>query len=247
MDKIKSLKITQAVILAGGAGTRLKPFTLKNPKPMVPINKKPFLEHLINLLKKNGIKEVIILTGYLGEKINRYFGDGKNFGVKIKYSYTPFRDFFGVELTSGLRILNAHELLKNNFLLLYCDNYLPFNLEKLVKIYTDQKADVLITAYSNLDNSTKCNVLISRKGFVRKYDKSRKGNNLNGVDIGYMIVNKNVLSLLPSGNSKFEDVIFPKLIAKKKLAGFLTDEKYFSIGDADRVKITASFLRGFNK
>lgn len=242
MDKIKPLKITQAVILAGGAGTRLKPFTLNNPKPMVPVNRKPFLEYLINLLKKNGIKEIIILTGYFGEKINSYFGDGKNFGIKIKYSYTPFRDFFGMELKSGIRILNAHELLNDNFLLLYCDNYLPFNLKKLAKVYRDRKVDLLITAYSNADKSTRNNVLISKKGFLEKYDSSRKGDDLNGVDIGYMIVNKKVLKLLPPGNSKFEEVIFPKLIAKKRAAGFLTDQKYFSIGDPSRVEITANFL-----
>src|SRR3989344_4755196 len=164
-------KITQAVILAGGAGTRLQPFTLKNPKPMVRVNGKPFLEYLVDLLKENGIKEIVILTGFLGEKIVKHFGDGKAFGVKIKYSHTPFKDFFTEELKSGTRILNAHELLDDYFLLMYCDNYWPANLKKLQQSFVDAKADVLLTVYSNRDNSTKNNTLVDENGIVKKYDK----------------------------------------------------------------------------
>ncbi|MDP3758525.1 MAG: sugar phosphate nucleotidyltransferase, partial [Candidatus Daviesbacteria bacterium] len=95
------MQINQAVILAGGQGTRLKPFTNNNPKPMVPVNDKPFLEYLIDLLKENSIKEVITLTGYFGEKIEKYFGNGSKLGIDIKYSYTPFLDEKGEENKSG--------------------------------------------------------------------------------------------------------------------------------------------------
>ncbi len=236
-------KITQAVILAGGAGTRLQPFTLNNPKPMVPINGKPFLEHLILCLKENGIKEILILTGYLGEKIEKYFQNGAKLGLKIKYSYTPFKNFFGGELKSGIRLLNAHEFLKEHFLLLYCDNYLPFSLKKLEEFYFHKKPKILLSVYSNSDNSTKNNCFVSGDGYIDRYDTSRKDINLNAVDVGFMIVNKQVLGLLPKENSKFEDVVFPKLIAEKKLVGFLTEQKYYSIGDLRRVKITAKFLK----
>ncbi len=237
------MQITQAVILAGGAGTRLQPFTLNSPKPMIKVNGKPFLEHLILHLKDNGIKEVIILTGYLGEKIEKYFQNGTKLGLKIKYSYTPFKDFFGTELKSGIRILNAQKLLKEHFLLLYCDNYWPFNLKQLEQVYFRKKPKILLTVYSNVDNSTKNNCFVSSQGYIEKYDKLRLDPNLNGVDIGFMVVRKNVLNLLPKENSKFEDVVFPKLIAKKSLVGFLTDQKYYSISDLKRARITAKFLK----
>lgn len=240
---MKSSKITQAVILAGGAGTRLKPFTLNNPKPMVPVNGKPFLEHLLKLLKSNGIREVIILTGYLEDKIRNYFQNGRRFGIKILYSHTPLTDESGEEHQSGIRIKNAEYLLKDQFLLMYCDNYWPLNLKKLYSQFLEKKADLLVTVYSNKDNSTRNNSYINDEGVFEKYDKSRTEADLNGVDIGFMIVDKKVLKLLPKGNSKFEDVVFPLLIAKKKLAGFLTDHKYYSIGDLERVKITARFLK----
>ena len=77
------MKIKQAVILAGGLGSRLRPITLKTPKPMVRIIGKPFLYHLIMQCKKNGINNFLILCGYKHEKIKNYFKSGKNLGVKI--------------------------------------------------------------------------------------------------------------------------------------------------------------------
>lgn len=234
-------QITQAVILAGGAGSRLKPFTNKNPKPMIPINGKPFLEHLITLLLENNIKEVIILTGYLGDKIEKYFGNGSKLGINIKYSYTPFLDERWQENKSGLRIKHAQKLLDDYFLLLYCDNYWPLNLEKLTSHFRNYPSDVLVTVYSNLDNSTINNVLV-KDGYVKKYDKSRNKKNLNGVDIGFFIVNKKVLTLLPKHNSQFETIVLPNLIKRRRLSAFLTDQKYYSISDLERVKIASKFL-----
>lgn len=235
------MQINQAVILAGGQGSRLKPFTNKNPKPMVLVNGEPFLEHLINLLKENNIKEIIILTGYFGEKIEKYFGNGSRFGINIKYSYTPFLDEKGNENKSGLRLKNAEKLLDNFFLLLYCDNFWPLQIKKLLNHFISHPSDVLTTIYSNIDHSTKNNIFVSN-GFVTKYDKSREDKNLNGVDIGFFIVNKKVLKLLPKSNSQFETEVLPKLIQKRRFSGYLTDQKYYSISDAERVKITAKFL-----
>lgn len=236
------IKITQAVILAGGLGKRLRPFTLNNPKPMIPVNGRPFLEHLIGLLRNNGIKEVVILTGYQGDKIEKYFGSGANFGLKIKYSYTPFFNEKGEENESGLRLKNAQGLLDDFFLLLYCDNYWPLQLTKLVDYFADHPSDALVTIYSNLDNSTKNNIFVDSNGYVTKYDKNRKEKGLNGVDIGFFIINKKVLRLLPKFNSQFEKVVLPELIKKRKLSGYFTDQKYYSIADLKRVKITEKFL-----
>lgn len=236
------MKITQAVILAGGAGTRLRPFTLKNPKPLIKINNKPFLEYLINLLKDNGIKEIIILTGYLGHKIEEAFGNGSKLGVKIKYSYTPFLNKEGKENLSGTRIRNAQKLLNNFFLLLYCDNYWPLNIKQLTAFFQNHSSDALITLYSNKDNSTKNNILVDENGYITKYDKEREEKNLNGVDIGFFIINKDILKLLPNYNCKFEAEVLPQLIKKRRLSGFTTDQKYYSIGDNKRVKITGKFL-----
>ena len=75
----------KAVILAGGLGTRLRPLTNKTPKPMLPLGKKPILEHLIDWNKKNGVKSIVLCVSYLRENIEDYFKDGKKFGVEIEY------------------------------------------------------------------------------------------------------------------------------------------------------------------
>jgi len=236
------MEVKQAVILAGGQGKRLRPFTLKNTKPMIPINGRPFLEYLIETLKENGIKEVVILIGYLGEKIKEYFGDGSRFGLRIKYSYTPLQDENGEEQESGIRMENAENLLDDKFLLMYCDNYWPLQLERLEKFYNEKGADVLVTVYSNKDNFTKNNILVDEKGFVVKYDRSREEKNLNGVDIGFFIIDKKVLKMLPKENSHFERDILPKLVSQRQLSGYLTDHRYYSISTPERVKLTEKFL-----
>lgn len=77
--------LSQAVILCGGKGIRLRPLTENLPKPMVLVNKKPFLASLLEQLSEQGIKRFLLLTGYLGEKIVDYFGDGARFGWEISY------------------------------------------------------------------------------------------------------------------------------------------------------------------
>ncbi len=75
----------QAVILAAGEGTRMRPLTYTRPKVMLPIANKPILEHLISELSKAGVKDIVLVVGYKEEKIREYFGDGSDFGVRIEY------------------------------------------------------------------------------------------------------------------------------------------------------------------
>ena len=125
--------IRQAVILCGGLGKRLMPLTKKLPKPMLKLNNKPFLEYIINLLKENGITEILILGGYRYEKITKYFEDGKKFGVNIKYSIGP------VEWDTGERVYNAKKKLNRFFFLLYSDNIFSVNFNKIFKNFFKKK------------------------------------------------------------------------------------------------------------
>lgn len=231
------VKIRQAVILAGGKGTRLRPLTFTTPKPMIPIHGKPFLEYLVELLKKNGIEEIIILVGYLHEKIENYFGDGKKFGLKIKYSYSP------IEADTGSRVRNALGLFDKKILLLYSDNYWPLDLESLIEFYEKMDVLALVTVYSNHDQSTKNNMLVNKRGLVEVYDRTRKKEGLNGVDIGFFILDKSVFNQLPQDNFSFEDVVTPKLIKKRQLAGFLTHHKYYGLSNLERIPIIKEYFK----
>lgn len=228
--------IKQAVILAGGRGERLRPITDTIPKPMVPINGRPFLEYLVELLKDNGIQEVVMLLGYLPNKIIEHFGDGSKFGIKIKYSITLVED------ETGTRIKKVRDLLSEIFLLLYCDNYWPLDLAKLEKFFAEKNALVSVTVYANKDGFMKNNISVDEDGLVRKYDHSRSAEGLNGVDIGFFILDKKILNLMPGENFSFEKVILPKLIENQKLSGYLTNYPYTSIGSTDRLPRAAKFL-----
>lgn len=232
-------KINQAVILAGGYGTRLKPYTDTNPKPMYPFEGKPFLEYLIEQVKGFGIDNIVLLLGYLPEKIMDYFQDGKKWGVNITYSITP------VEYETGLRLKTALKegKLDKEFLLMYCDNYCPINFNKLVRDYIDNNALIQFTAYANKDGYTKNNLLINETGLIECYDKTRKTLGLQGVDIGYAIVNKDALNLIPNENENFEKIVYPELVKQKKMFATLTEHRYYSVGSWERIKLTEQFFK----
>ena len=231
------IAIRQAVILAGGLGTRMRPLTNTTPKPMIPIHGKPFLAYLMELLKKNDIEEVILLVGYLHEKVKNYFGDGKKFGLKIRYSYSP------VEADTGTRIREATHLLDGRFLLLYGDNFWPLQLPQLTTFYEKMRKPALVTVYSNFDYATKNNMLVDKNGTVKIYDRKRVKKNLNGVDIGFFIFDREVFSNLPSTNFSFEDIVLPRLVRKRQLAGFLTHHKYYGLSSLARVTIIDDYFR----
>lgn len=234
---MREAKIRQAVILAGGKGIRLRPLTLTLPKPMIKIHQKPFLEYLVERLKKNGIEEIIILIGYLGNRIKQHFGDGSKFGLKIKYSYSP------VEADTGMRLKKAQDLIRKEFLLLYGDNYWPLDLKKLTEFYREKGTDGLVTVYSNFDHYTKSNMFVDKKGMVRKYDRKRTTKRLNGVDIGFFILKKKVLNLLPRKNCSFEAVVIPWLVKENQLAGFLTHHQYCGLSNLKRIKAIEAYFQ----
>jgi NDP-sugar pyrophosphorylase family protein len=235
------VSIRQAVILAGGEGVRLRPLTLDVPKPMVPVNNRPFLEYLVDMLRDNGITELVLLLGYLPDIVIKHFGDGSKFGLNINYSVGKVSD------QTGTRIRNAGPLLDDVFIMMYGDNLWPLDLKKLYGFYTRQKTLASTTLYANKDGrgeyGRENNACVNERGFVIKYDKSRRDKDLNGVDIGFFILSKKVLELMPAGDCSFEEEVLPVLIKMKQLSGYLTDERYYYITSIESLKVVEAFLR----
>lgn len=228
---------TQAVILAGGRGIRLKPLTDTIPKPMIRFHEKPFLEYLINQVKEQGFGEVLLLLGYLPHSIEEYFGDGQSFGISIKYSVT------NVEDDTGTRLRLAKQFLNPCFLLMYCDNYWPMNFSKMWEHFTMKDVDAQIVVYKNKDNYTKSNVYVDGSSIVEVYDKTRTAKNLRGVDIGYALLKKEVIDLIPDENVNFEKIVYSQLVEQRKLAAFETEHRYYSVGTHERLYLTETFLK----
>lgn len=220
--------IKLAVILCGGLGKRLGKLTKNTPKGMIRVTKKPFLEHLLIQLKKNGITEFIFLVGFKSEKIQNYFGNGKKFGVKINYSYSNLK-------TETLkRIYNAKYLIKKDFLLLYSDNYYPLNLDKLFRFY--KKENKLICL--NLCKKTPGNFIFKNNKVIYSEKRSDK---LSYVEIGYSVFNKKIVKELPNENRSLT-FFLKQMYLKRKISYFKNYHDYLSIGDNQRLALTKKYF-----
>jgi len=227
----------QAVILAGGQGTRLRPLSDIRPKAMIEIHGRPFLEEIVEMLKEQGFEEVLMLLGYLPEVVQEYFKDGSKWGLKISYSVTP------VENNTGRRLKLAEPLLHDCFLLLYCDNYWPMQMKPMWERFVEAGAPAMLTVYGNKDGWTKNSIRVDEKGFITAFDKRGTTPDVQGVEISYAIFRKSVLDLLPKDeNIPLEETVYSVLAARRQLAAFVTDHRYYSVGSVARLPMTEMFL-----
>jgi len=220
----------QVVILAGGLGTRLRPLTYKIPKAMVPIKGKPFLEHQLKILKNNGLNDIVICIGYLGEEVKKYFGNGEKWGLNIEYSFER------EPLDTGGAIKNAEDRLENEFLALYGDTFLDINYKDLIS-YSRKKAKLgTIVVFKNKPKIFKNNIEINDKKEVIAYNKTEE-DKANCVDAGVEIFKKNILKLIPSNKVvSLEKDIYPILIEKRELIAYLTNHRFYDIGTFEQLK-----------
>jgi D-glycero-D-manno-heptose 1,7-bisphosphate phosphatase len=226
----------QAVILAGGRGSRLGALTEARPKPMVEIHGRPFLEYLIEMLREQGFSEVLLLLGYLADVVEDYFGDGSRFGVRIVYSVTPPEDL------TVRRIQAVRTRLDDIFLLMYCDNYWPMQFDRLWSHYLSAGTAGLTTVYTNKDGYSRNTVRVSADGFLEQVDRTRSAPGLNGIEISYAILRRELLDRLPAHDMLIEEALYPQLAAERQLAAYVTDHRYYSVGSVERLPLTEKFL-----
>lgn len=228
---------TQAVILAGGRGTRLRPLTDSIPKPMIEFHGKPFMAYTIEMLRDQGFDRILLLLGYLPEVIMDHFGDGSDLGVSIEYDVTDADDL------TAFRIQHAQERIDESFLLLYCDNYWPMQFDAMWQAYVESGAKGQITVYSNSDGYTRDSVIVGDDGFVEVFDRGRTTPGLKGVEISYALLEKSVvLPLLPKRQQLIEEAVYPALTERGELHAYWSEHRYYSVGDAQRLPLTEKFL-----
>lgn len=221
----------QAAILCGGRGARLRPITDRIPKPMVPVNGVPFLEYLLVQLRDSGVREVILMTGYLGEQIQEYFGDGQALRLRLRYSHGP------VEWDTGRRLYEVKSWLNDRFMLLYADNFVQVNFKKLAKLHDEQGGLLTFTVQSKPSG----NIRLAQDGAVEVYDKTRSSENLGFVELGYMIASKKVFEYFGEIDVSFSDII-AKLVSAKLVAAMIVGDAYHSVSDPDRLKLMEEYL-----
>ena len=214
----------QAVILAGGLGTRMRPVTETIPKPMIAVRGKPFLEHQLELLRRNGIDRVLLLVSYLGEQIEQYFRQGDSMKMKIAYSYESS------PLGTGGALKNASEKLEEKFLLLNGDTFLDVDYAAVITDFCQHKPEALIVARKSQDMPVPNNLAVSSDGRVTAYQK-RNPANMTCTDAGAIVLLRKVLDdITPGQVCSLEEQIFPKLIQRGMMRAWVTPEPFFDMG-----------------
>jgi len=221
-----SPQVNQAVILVGGKGLNMRPFTFEMPKGLFPVGGRPILEHIMKRLKKYEIRDIIFSIGHLGEKIREHFGDGKKFDVKITYV-----DESKEAGTGGALVLAKKYLKGESFLVIHGDILIDINLSDLVAFHKEQGTVGTIALTSVVDPSSFGEVILHGariKQFIEKPEKGRQTSQL--INSGLYVFDREIFDYLPkTGNCLLED-IFSKLAQNRQLSGFLFAGRWVDIG-----------------
>lgn len=227
----------QIVILCGGKATRLYPLTKKIPKSMIRFEGKPFLEQQLDLLKKNRIFDIVLCVGYKAEQIKKYFGDGKNFGVEIKYSSDKKR-----LLGTGGALKKAENLLEDSFLVMWGDSYLPFNFQKAIKFFKKSNKPGMMIVFKNLNKYEPSNVEV-KNNLVKSYSKKRKTKKMKYIDYGVSIYRKEVLKYLPKNQVCDLTKLQQALIKKRQLLAYPAEKRFYQIGSPDGLEELKNYIK----
>lgn len=221
----------QTVILAGGRGTRLSAVTNNIPKPMALIKGKPFLEYLLLMLKRNSLNDLLLCVGYLGDKVEAYFGDGRSLGMEIKYSYE--KELLG----TGGALKLAEGLIEKEFLLLYGDSYLDIDYGEFIEFFRKNGTIGSVVIYDNAmgDTEVKNNVAVEGDLIIR-YEKHKDDPSLRYVEAGVSMFKKGLLEAIEPGRPvSLENDIFPLLVKNRELTGYKSKAGFCDIGTPERL------------
>ena len=228
----------QTVIMAGGLGTRLGRLTARSPKSLVDISGRPFLEHQLELLRSNGIRRVLVCVGHLGEQIKARFGDGRRFGVAIRYSEEG-EDLLG----TGGALKKAEPLLEERFFLLWGDSYLLLNYREIGRAFLGSDSLGLMVVYRNANGRIRSNVRV-RDGRVALYDKWKAHPDMLYIDNGFSAWSKAILGMIPAGKPFEIERLFQRLSRKGEVAAYVTAQRFYEVGSVPGLGELRRLLRG---
>ena len=223
-------------LLAGGLSTRLRPITMTIPKSMVSVAGVPFIDHQLRLLVRQGIREVILCIGYLGEQIESYVGDGARFGCSVLYA----RDGTTLRGTGGA-IRNALPLLGDHFFVMYGDSYLPIDFKLVYDKFLSSAMPGLMTVFRNENRWDKSNVAF-HQGKILAYDKVHRTSDMQYIDYGLGILSTEAFAPWMQTETFDLAAVYSALVRTKCLCGFETSDRFYEIGTPDGLHETSQML-----
>lgn len=218
------IKPLPVIILAGGLATRLHPVTKTIPKSLIEIQGEPFIAHQLRLLRKQGITEVIMCIGFLGEQIIDYVGDGHLFNLQVRYVTDG-----PVLLGTGGAIKKALPYIQDAFFVLYGDSYLPCDYKAAQNAFLVSHKLALMTIFRNQGQWDTSNVEFSQ-GVLRAYDKINRNSRMHYIDYGLGLFHKNAFLGLPDNEAYDLATLYQELLQQNELACFEVKQRFYEVG-----------------
>ena len=228
---------SKAVLLVGGRGTRLRPLTDRIPKALLEVQGRTITEHLFDLLKKYGIRDVVLSVGYLQDKIKEHFGDGAKIGVNI--TYVEENEPLG---TAGPLKL-AKKYLKESFIVSNGDELKNINIPRMFRLHKRKNALVTI-ALTTVDEPSHYGVARLDGSRIVEFVEKPANPPSNLINAGFYILEPEVIDMIPDGFSMLEKDVFPQLAKLGRLRGFPFAGQWFDIGNIERYKIAEKKWEG---
>jgi len=224
------------VILTGGLATRLRPLTETIPKALIEVANKPFICHQLDYLKNQGITQVVLCIGYLGEMIRSVVGDGSAWGIKVSYSFDG-----QILLGTGGALKQALRYVENSFFVLYGDSYLPIDYQAIEAAFIKSQKPALMTVLKNANQWDKSNVIFEN-GVLIEYNKQEIKPSMKYIDYGLGVLNKSVFDVFSDGQPFDLAKVYNDLGIKNQLAGLEVFERFYEIGSLIGIEETHNYL-----
>ncbi len=219
----------KAVVMAGGEGSRLRPLTIRRPKPMVPIAGKPVMEHILDLLKRHGITEVVVTVQYLASNIEDYFGNGSQLGMRITYSRED------VPLGTAGSVKNAEEHLTEPFLVISGDALTDYNLSDIIEYHTSKKS-LATLMLAHVHNPLEYGVIITNEdGHITQFlEKPSWGEVFSDtINTGIYVLDPQIFSYFEKDKTfDFSQELFPYMLKKgDPIYGYVASGYWCDVGN----------------
>ena len=226
----------QVAIIAGGVGTRLGLLTKTQPKSLIEVLGKPFIEYQFEFLKKSGIFSIVLCVGYLGKKIEEYCGDGRKFGLNLQYSY----EREPLDTAGALKL--AEPLLENIFFTLYGDSFVFIDFKGMLSYLQQNNKQAAMSVYKNNDKYDKSNTAV-KNGLVKEYSK-KQNTQMEYIDYGVNLFKKEVLRIIPPSKPCSMGTVFKKLIDSNELLAYEVDTRFYEIGSIKGLQDFTEYVKG---
>jgi NDP-sugar pyrophosphorylase family protein len=224
-------------LLAGGLATRLRPMTETIPKALVDLAGKPFIDHQLALLHRNGIRKVVLCLGYLGEQVERHLGDGLSIGMELEYAYDGDK-----LMGTGGALRRAAHWLGDVCWVMYGDSYMDIDYRAVLADFASKPDALGLMTVLRNDNQWDRSNVVFRDGRLIRYDKRAQTPEMNFVDYGVQLLRREALERIPADRPYDLADLYAGLSNEGRLAGHEVFNRFYEIGTPASLEEARQYL-----